>query len=735
MSRSNLCLALSGLLLLAGCPTKKSAGNPVGNLGGKDCDPMVPQQCGFPFPSSVYLSSDSSTSSGRRVTFGAGTLPPLNGTPADPTSFQDMDGFSAGQAPMTFLPGAVATGLPTQADDLLASGMPLSLQVGSSPTLLLEDPKPEDTSVAPTPVLHFAELDVNGQAGIDQALMIRPLVRLKDNTRYIVAIRHVQDNTGAVIPPSDVFKALRDGSSSSDSTVASRRDLYTNILAKLKAAGVSTSDLQIAWDYYTASKESNTSQLVSMRDQALAALPASGPTFSILYSSDNPDAVTGRRIFGTVHVPLFLDHGAIAIDASTTSIDTKTGFTLQRDSSGKPTMNGFADYDFIVNVPKSVFQDTVGAPTLIQGHGLFSDRSEGLDANSISSSGPGYGFTLQLANDHKYVTITLDLIGWRQVPDSTPSKDYQGYPADWATAYPNGDPNQEDDKEKALGILNEDIGAFRGMVDRGTQGIVNELVAVKMMETSLAADSHMKAADGHSFIDTTQSYYRGDSQGGILGATFMALSQTCKRGYLGEAGMPYNLLLMRSEDFAQFLQLLQLNYMSAMNVQIIGALVQMFWDRLEPNGFAPYITSSDPNGLLPNTPSHNVLINDGVGDFQVTPLGSHLLARTVGAEALIPALRPIYGISPASSASFMGNGILEYDFGVATTAGVTIPTTDQPPSCNNNGDDCSGRVDPHDKIRVLTATESETDTFLKTGNAQSYCTSGGEPSTCVFSEQ
>jgi hypothetical protein len=711
---------------LTDCSAKK-ASRPSGNLGGASCDPMVKEECGFPFPSSVYLVADAKTPTGWHVQFGAHTLPTLNGQPSSVTAYEDSDGFSAGVPPMTYLANATTTGLPTQ-DSVAPTGIALSMDAASSPTLLLEDSDPADTSVAPTLVPHFSELDANGTAGVDQALLLRPVVRLKDGTRYIVAIRNVVDPTGKAIAPSPVFVALRDGTASSDSTVAPRAALYANIMAKLKAAKIETSNLQIAWDYYTASKQNNTGQLVSMRDQALAALPASGPDYTITYHADGPDAVTGRRIYGTLHAPLFLDSGRVTIDSSSNLVDVTTGYQLQRDASGNPKLNGFADFEFVVDIPKSVFNDTVGAPTLLQGHGLFSDRAEGLDANSISPTDPGYGFTLQLANDHKYVTVTVDLIGWRQPEDSTPANDYKGWPDDWNVAYPNGDSNQENDQTKAAAFLTQDIGNFRRMIDRGTQGMINQLVAVKMMETSLANDPLLKAADGHSFIDTTQSYYRGDSQGGILGITFMALSQTVKRGYLGETGMPYNFLIFRSQDFSQFLTVLQLTYGNAMNVQLIGGLVQMLWDRLEGNGFAPYVTASSPSGLLPNTPSHNVLMNDAVGDFQVTPLGAHIVARTVGALAVIPQLRPIYGITPASSASFSGNGILEYDFGTESLPGVVVPLTDTAPTG-------SGSQDPHDKVRVQTATESETDSFFRTGMAQSYCTSNGQPSTCVFTGQ
>ena len=46
------------------------AGASISLLEG-DCDPMVPSECGFPFPSNVWLVDDPTTKTGKRVAFGA----------------------------------------------------------------------------------------------------------------------------------------------------------------------------------------------------------------------------------------------------------------------------------------------------------------------------------------------------------------------------------------------------------------------------------------------------------------------------------------------------------------------------------------------------------------------------------------------------------------------------------------------------------------------------------------
>ena len=272
-------------LPLACAPVATDGGVPL--LGGSDCDPLVPTQCGFPFPSSVYLADDPTTPTGKRVAIGATTLPRYGAGPhIDASLWNDSDGFSPGQPALVHLPGATVTGLPSQ-DTIAASIDP------SSPTILLD----ADTGEL---VPHFAERDesIPTEDDAERTLMIRPVVRLDDARRYIVAIRRVVDAGGAPIEPSPAFRALRDGEASCDPSVVARRDLYADIFARLEQAGVPRGDLQIAWDYTTASRANNTSRLLYMRDDALAKVGADGPAYVIDRVEDNPNPHVRRQAHG-----------------------------------------------------------------------------------------------------------------------------------------------------------------------------------------------------------------------------------------------------------------------------------------------------------------------------------------------------------------------------------------------------------------------------------------------------
>src|SRR4029079_6952757 len=115
------------------------------------------------------------------------------------------------------------------------------------------------------------------------------------------------DKDGKPLAPSPTFQALRDGTDLCEVSVVKRRDLYKDIFAKLEAAKIPTKDLQIAWDYTTASRENNTARFLHMRDDALAQVGAEGPPYTITMVEENPNPSIRRRLTGKMTVPLYLD--------------------------------------------------------------------------------------------------------------------------------------------------------------------------------------------------------------------------------------------------------------------------------------------------------------------------------------------------------------------------------------------------------------------------------------------
>lgn len=607
-----------------------------------DCDPIVPELCGLPFPSNVYLRPDESTPTGARVNFGPTTLPKSNsGTQSDPTILNVADGFSPAAGPITFLPGATDTGF-------ARPDHPEASLTDSSPTVILD----ADTGER---VAHFAELDLSQDDDTRRAIMLRPMALLTPGHRYIVALRNVVDASGAAVAPSETFAALRDEAESDDSSVAARRGLYADIFAKLDAAGVARGDLQLAWDFTVASRESTTHRLVSMRDTALGQLGADGAAYTFTSVETDPNSYLALRIEGTVSVPLFLD-------------DAGPGGFMLLDEADEPQTNGTAEYPFVLLVPQSCKGRS--CPIVQYGHGLFGDR--------YSVDNDGY---YQTADSFGAVVISMDWIGM----------------------------SNNDVSVIAQAAAAGDISRFATIPDRSEQGMVNLAVALRTLETGMAADPQL-VFDGVPVVDGDTRYYVGGSQGGIYGATYMAITPDIERGALVVPGAAYSLMLPRSvywQDYAT--PFVVANFKDPRDVQLVLGYVQMLWDRAEPSGYTTAITD-DP---FPGTPSHRVMLFEGIGDHQVPNLSTELLARSIGASYLGPANQDLYGLPPVDGPLTSGNALIDLSYGLPANPTANVPMEE--------GDD------PHGSVFFEPATQASLFTFLTTGEAANACDGACDP--------
>ena len=184
----------------------------------------------------------------------------------------------------------------------------------------------------------------------------------------------------------------------------------------------------------------------------------------------------------------------------------------------------------------------------------------------------------------------------------------------------------------ALGNLN----LFGAVIDRLQQGALNTLYLGRLMlnPAGLASNAAFQQV-GHPVIETSNLYYDGNSQGGIEGGMLTALSPDFRHAVLGVTGIDYaNLLVQRSTDFAPFGTLLYAAYPDQSLHPLLLDLMQQLWDRGEPDGYAEQMTANP----LPDTPSHQVLMQIAYGDHQVSMYTAAVEARTVGASAYQPAL-------------------------------------------------------------------------------------------------
>ena len=566
-----------------------------------DCDPLVPEFCGYPFPSNVYTVEDSGTASGRRVSFGDEFLRNNDSGPWDLS-----DGFSAGTPILTYLLGAT--------DDVFGGVTDIDQSLSeSSPTMLLDA---ETGELVP----HFGQIDSHAITGLDLqpsmvSTMLRPVVRLKDNARYIVAFRNVTDGDGAVIEPSDAFAALRDGTSSEDASVEARRALYEDIFEKIEAKGWARDEVQIAWDFNTASDENNTRWLLHMRDTAFE-LVKDGIEYTITSVEEDyhPEDIA-FRIFGTFKVPLFMT-------------SPEPGSLLVLGDDGMPMVNEetpWADIPFEVLIPNSASSEALGpAPVIEYGHGLFGEKEQ------IQSS-----HFRSFMNQYNFIFVGTDLQGMSD-PD-----------VDAVTA--------------ALG--SGKFSEVQTMWDRLHQGFLNHLILLRMMKTSFAQDETFG-----QYVNADETYYHGISQGGIMGPVILATSPDIERGALGVMGQPYSFLLFRSVDFDQFLALIHLFYPDYRVDQLLIGMAQMLWDRVEANGYSHHVTEN----TLPGVNAKEVLMRVGIGDHQVTTFAGHVMARTMKAPHLTTGLRDVWELDPVESTS-SGSFYTELDFALPGQPYCNVP--------------------------------------------------------------
>lgn len=517
-----------------------------------------------------------------------------------------------------------------------------------SPTVLIE----ADTGVR---VAHFAEIDAHSNSNASRAFMIRPATRLHDATRYIVAIRNVVDSTGAALAPTDAFRALRDnGPFPADPSIEARRARYETMFNTLATAGVPRAPLQMVWDFTTASRENNTEGMLAMRDAALASVPAGGPHYVIDTVQQDVNANIAVRIEGRITVPLYLDIPG-------------PGGRSTLDARGIPMQNGTAEYPFVVIVPQ-LARTRGPLPVILAGHGLFGNRYV-VDTDLWSGATQQFG----------YVMIAMDYLGMAD----------------------------QDPPVLAAALQGGDLAQFATVPDRGRQAFVNMLLAVRMMSGDFANEP-MLQFNGHSAIDTTQHYYLGGSQGGIYGASLMALSTDIQRGVLLVPGEAYSVMLPRSVLYDQFEVILNSIVTSRLDAPYILDLAQMLWDRTEPSGYSPYITSNP----LPGTPAHQILMVGAIGDHEVPNVATHELARTMHLGLLQPAVRPVYGLDPVAS-PFTGSAYFEEDWGLPP-----VPVGDLPMEM---GEDPHGHVFDPMPVQIMI------DAYLRTGTVTNACTGTCDP--------
>ncbi len=613
-----------------------------------DCDPLVPEVCGMPFPSSQWLVADPTRKTGLRLELGATTLPAnASGIHVDPAPYRRLDGYGVGVPAVAFfadLDGADLPGEDRIAESMQPDARVMMFELGSGGL---------------TRIPCFAELDLGGDDDTKRALIVRPAVLLKESTRYVVALRGLKKKGGEAVPPSDAFVALRDGRAAG-TPVASRVDHFEEIFQALEGAGVPRSGLLLAWDWTTASNEALHGPLLHMRDEALAALGDASPALTVTSitpytTAENPNIAF--EVLGTFRVPDY---------TLPVTVGGASAHVLNWGPDGLPHQAGVYEAEFRARVPRSAASGTPHG-VMIHGHGL-----NGSDAQIANDTFD------ELANTEKVVVVGCNMLGM-----------------------------SSEDVPATLQMLS-DMSSFPILADRLHQGVLDHVLLARAMKKGFDQIPEIKATG--LVIDPNAIYYNGISQGGIFGATHMAMAVDITRGHLGVPGNDYATLLPRSVDFSPFFVVLGISYPDRRDQQLLLAAIQNLWDRTDPVSHYRHI-AQDP---YPNTPVHQVLLAPAVGDWQVAPLTNEIVARSdVGVSIMDHYGRDVALVTPAPYPR-TGSGIVSYDFGNPWAKPGDLPPTDDV-------------GDPHGKPRKLAWHNEQMFHFYRTGEIIDVC--GGDGCT------
>ena len=630
------------LILLLSCNSTEEKEIPFATEGTfSDCDPLDTGLCALPFPSSFFQTETLHTPTGFKLDFRSSSLPVnVDGIQTEPDLWNEKDGFSTLTPIMTYVPNLSTDGL-LRHDELER------YTEDNVHTVIID----VDTQER---IPHWAELDMSHDQDDRRVLRLYPAKPMTWGHHYVVGIRNLKDTSGNSIEPTESFVALRDHTPTGNYDIDGRSALYeSTIFPTLESTGFAREELYLAWDFHVASREYALRQVLHMRDDALERIQGGVP-YSItevehFTLEENEDVA--KRIYGTMTVPNYTE-------------DVDPDVLLTRDEDGLPYYNGTRDIEFTIIVPRILIDEQRSGPIIQYGHGLMGSQSEVRG-----------GYLGEIANRYGYVLLAVDWTGMSSA-----------------------------DLSSIIFMIIDGASRFGIIPERCQQGFIEQMSAIETLQNNLRMDPELMVTteDGEaiSIVSPSPSYYYGNSQGGILGNAYFALSPHFTRGVFGVSGGPYSVLLPRSVDFEEYFLIFKTMYPDFMDISLWMGLMQTLWDPSEPTAYLDAL-SINP---LPNTPSKNVILQIAQGDAQVTPLGAHIQARGIGAKLLQPAIRDVWGLETMESGE-QGSALVEWNYN------LDVPFESIPPEGE----------DPHSRPRKDTAAQEQMHHFFETGEIVNFC--------------
>lgn len=565
-------LLLSSALYWSACADTKvdpPPEEPNGELDPEiaDCDPIDPSECSLPWPSNLYLVADDSTDTGARLQFGDTSLP-KGKKQIRPRAWSILDGYGVSTPILFKAPNLDLSDLPSETDPQAS----WDGAVGKAQIFKVED----DESLTRVPF--WAEQDLREDPATS-LYYLRPARILDEGGRYIVMLRDLKDTSGKVFERSPAFDALVRGDTAKDPYLKDRQARFDWVFERLESVGIERDELFLAWDFNVASHTALHGPMMQARELILDALDGGGPDMMITeikeYQRDDP---AGDEYNPYIRYALRGKFSAPQIVKK-----QNIGYLLNFNDNGDIELQDAVEREFWVRIPyRAVGADAEPAYLMQYGHGLMNAGDE------ISSQSQE-----RMAEIHNYIYFASNWTGM-SIPD-------------FGAVY------------AAL----QDFSNFRYVSDNMHQGVLEFMILAKGMKHTFFDLEELQTLEPIQ-AQPDNIVYSGNSQGGIYGPTYLAISPDVQFGQMGVPGSNYNMLLQRSTAFDMYagiaLPMLQRDYTK---LGIALAAAQSLWDMVDSSSWFLHLNKEPLYGE-----EKFALLHPARGDYQVSPLTNLILANS-----------------------------------------------------------------------------------------------------------
>jgi hypothetical protein len=327
----------------------------------------------------------------------------------------------------------------------------------------------------------------------------------------------------------------------------------------------------------------------------------------------------------------------VAEGTFTTTDFTGPSHLLTLGDDGSVSPQGEAEAQLYVHIPTSVKDAPAGTvPIMVFGHGIFGDPGRYFDDPEDPSN------VIALADALGVIVVgTL----WRGLASP--------------------------DRLVPISVA-ADFGRFPELTDLLVQGQADTLTLVRSVkEGELLDDPVFQGVSGQSLPNRDRVVYYGISLGGIEGMVLWAQEPEVDNAVFHVGGAMWSTLLERSSNWSAFELLLTPTIANPADRQVLFATSQLWWDPVDPMSWTEELAAGRP-----------FVLQESIGDEQVSNLGTEALARSAGLPILTPSVTLPGDLTPAAADLPPGaRALVQFDPLVAP------PPTDNRPAPVTNAHD------------------------------------------------